>query len=186
MTYDDYRETGFDSAEFSGYRVCDCVEAILVNRADKQYYVVSGRALPAFDEVKDIVISSDGAQVAFAGRNGDRWDWVLNGRIVATGNAVSQRTTFFFSLDGARWMCSICRDDGWYVIVDGAGYGPFEAVQYEEPDLYTGHCMQPGFSPDSRQALFVAWKGDRWLLFCEGLWHDFFPAGPPGASTSSN
>ena len=173
LTYDDHRETGFDFAELSGNRQCDFVEAILVNRADKQYYVVLGRALPAFDEVKDIVVSIDGAQIAFAGRSGNHWHWVLNGRIVASGKSVSKRTTFFFSPDGMRWVCSICRDDGWYVMVDGAGYGPFDSVQYEEPDLYTGHCIQPGFSQDSRQALFAVRKRDRWLLFCEGLWHDF-------------
>ena len=173
LMYDDYRETGFDSAKFSGNRQCDFAEAILVNRAGKQYYVIFGRVLPAFDEVKDIVVSGDGMQAAFAGRSGERWHWVLDGRIVATGNAVSKYSKFYFSPDGTRWVCSIRWDDGWHVMVDGVSYGPFEAVQYEEPDPYMDSCIQHCFSPDSRQALLAVRKGDRWLLFCEGLWHDF-------------
>ena len=69
-------------------------------------------------------------------------------------------------------MSSIRRDDGWHVLVDGCGYGPFDAVEYQAADLYWG-SWRPCFSPDSKQAFFAACKQGRWLLFVEGVWFNF-------------
>lgn len=139
---------------------------------------------PAWEELR-LEFSPDGGRYAFTARRPAGWYIVVDGQEYGPyelpghhprrrrplleellvgkepepGNPAWEDPRFEFSRDGKRFAFTARRQGGWYLVVDGQEYGPYELPRYHS---------EFQFSTDSAHFVLIARRDRQWWLVADG------------------
>ena len=106
----------------------------------------------AWEEMGDVVLSTDGSRIAFRARSANRWA-VVSGK---PGPGFDEVSDPVFSLDGSRLAYRAREANAWYLVRDGKKGPGYVAVG------------NPVFSPDASHVAFTASADGKDLLVSDG------------------
>ncbi|MDW8105025.1 MAG: hypothetical protein RMK92_08435 [Armatimonadota bacterium] len=171
--------------------------AYAVRRGDRWFLVVNGRETPVpRGEVRGLVLSPDGTQLAYVAESGGKETVFVGGKPVGTYDGA---VLHFVSNDGSRLVYEVERQGQWFLVVNGQHSPLYQKISQlslgENGDViayvatagsktvvvWRGQPSPPydgigiiSVSRDGKRLVYPALVGNRWTVVIDGQPHGWY------------
>ena len=130
---------------------------VLLERGGKQFYVMGGKALPSYEQVKLLEITQDEKQYAFAGWRQGEWVVCFNGEEIVTGYDILKIAV---SQTGNRFAFHVVKNGKHFIAEPGKSGPLFDNICWRDRIFFMGRARRSYVKMIfSKGGQFLAYEG---------------------------